>query len=57
LLADPKSTSEIASALTRVLESDALRQDLGARGRKRAAQFRWETCAKRSLEFFRRIAG
>jgi alpha-1,3-rhamnosyl/mannosyltransferase len=57
LLVDAKSTSEIASALTRVLESEALRQDLGARGRKRAAQFRWETCAKRSLEFFRRIAG
>jgi alpha-1,3-rhamnosyl/mannosyltransferase len=57
LLVDPKSPSEIASALTRLLESETLRQDLGARGRKRAAQFRWETCAERSLEFFRRIAG
>ncbi len=57
LLVDPKSASEIASALTRLLESETLRQDLGARGRKQAAQFRWETCAARSLEFFRRIAG
>lgn len=57
LLVDPKSASEIASALTRLLESESLRQDLGSRGRKQAAQFRWENCAERSLEFFRRIAG
>jgi alpha-1,3-rhamnosyl/mannosyltransferase len=57
LLIDPKSASEIANALTRVLESESLRQDLGARGRMQAGQFRWETCAARSLEFFRRIAG
>ena len=57
LLVDPKSASEIASALTRLLESESLRQDLGARGRKRACEFRWETCAQRSLEFFHRIAG
>lgn len=57
LVDDPKSPAEIASALTRLLESETLRQDLGARGRKRAGQFRWETCAARSLEFFRRIAG
>ena len=57
LLVDPKSASEIANALTRLLESERLRQDLSARGRKRAAEFRWETCAARSLEFFHRIAG
>jgi alpha-1,3-rhamnosyl/mannosyltransferase len=57
LLIDPKSPAEIASALTRLLESESLRQDLGARGRDQAGQFRWETCAARSLEFFRRIAG
>jgi len=57
LIGDPKSPAEIAAGLTRLLESETLRQDLGARGRQRAAQFRWETCAARSLEFFRRIAG
>lgn len=57
LIDDPKSASEIASALTRLLESERSRQDLGARGRKRAGEFRWEACAQRSLEFFRRTAG
>lgn len=57
LLVDAKSASEIASGLTRLLESEALRQDLGVRARKRAEDFRWETCAAKSLEFFRRISG
>ena len=57
LLIDPRSASEIGSALERVLESADLRADLAARGRKRAERFRWETCATESLQFFRGIAG
>jgi glycosyltransferase involved in cell wall biosynthesis len=57
VLVDPESPAEITRGLTQLLESESLREDLGARGRQQAKQFRWETCAERSLEFFRRIAG
>jgi glycosyltransferase involved in cell wall biosynthesis len=57
LLIDPKSPAEIESALTRLLESEALRADLAARGRKRAELFRWEKCATQSLKFFRGVCG
>lgn len=57
LLADPRSATEIACGLARLLESESLRKDLAERGRARARQFSWENCAARSLAFFRRIAG
>jgi glycosyltransferase involved in cell wall biosynthesis len=57
ILIDPKSAAEIAAALTRVFESESLRADLAARGRKRADLFRWEKCATESLHFFRSVLG
>lgn len=57
LLVDPKSPAEITRGLTRLLESESMRSEIARRGRARAEQFRWETCAERSLAFFRRIAG
>jgi glycosyltransferase involved in cell wall biosynthesis len=57
LLTDPRSAFEIANGLTRLLESESERQTLAENGRQRAALFRWETCARQSLEFFHRIAG
>jgi glycosyltransferase involved in cell wall biosynthesis len=57
LLVDPRSAGEIASSLTRMLESESLRTDLVARGRKRADLFRWEKCATQSLQFFRSVCG
>jgi glycosyltransferase involved in cell wall biosynthesis len=56
LLVDPRSAGEIASALSRVLQSPELQQRLGEAGRRRAQAFRWDTCARRSLEFFRSLA-
>jgi glycosyltransferase involved in cell wall biosynthesis len=56
-LVDPRSSTEIAAALTRLLESPTLRAELSERGRQRAQRYRWESCAAQSLEFFRRIAG
>jgi glycosyltransferase involved in cell wall biosynthesis len=55
-LVDPRSAREIAEALARLLESETLRAKLSERGRQRAQNYRWETCAAQSLEFFRRIA-
>jgi glycosyltransferase involved in cell wall biosynthesis len=55
LLVDPRSPSEIQAALEKLLTSPELQQQLRTAGRARAQQYRWETCARRSLEFFRRV--
>jgi len=57
VLVDPRSQSALREALARLLLSPDLRSDLAARGRARAARFRWETCAAKSLEFFQNAAG
>ncbi|HEY1206287.1 MAG: glycosyltransferase family 1 protein [Bryobacteraceae bacterium] len=57
LLVDPRSTAEIRDGLERLLTSPALRERLGGAGRVRARQFRWEIAARKSLEWFRRVAG
>lgn len=57
LLVDPRSTAEIRSALERLLGSPSLREELGRKGRERAQLYRWEVCARRSIEFFERVAG
>ena len=53
---DPRSPSEIAAQLTRLLESPEERSTLAQLGRVRAECYRWERCARESLEFFRDIA-
>jgi glycosyltransferase involved in cell wall biosynthesis len=55
LLVDPRSPAEIQAALEKLLSSPELQQQLRTAGRARAQQYRWETCARRSLEFFRRV--
>lgn len=55
--ADPRSTSEVASALRRLLLSASERERMSAAGRERAARFRWAECARQSWQFFERIGG
>jgi glycosyltransferase involved in cell wall biosynthesis len=57
LLVDPKSEAGIRGAIERVLESPGLRDRLRAQGRAAAARYRWEACARKSLEFFQSVAG
>jgi glycosyltransferase involved in cell wall biosynthesis len=57
LLVDPRSSTEIAASIARLLESETLRAELGRRGRERAKQFRWETCAAQSMKFFQGVLG
>ena len=57
LLVDPRSESELREALARLLTSPSLRGELAERGRGNAARFTWEECARRSLQFFRDVAG
>ena len=57
ILVNPMSAAGIAAALTRMLESESLRMELRAGGKKRAELFRWEKCAIESLQFFRSVCG
>jgi alpha-1,3-rhamnosyl/mannosyltransferase len=58
ILVDPRSVDEVCGALERLLASPTLRAELGAIGRARASEFyRWEVCARQSLQFFRKVAG
>jgi glycosyltransferase involved in cell wall biosynthesis len=56
LLVDPRSAAEIQGAMDKLLTSPELRQELGAAGMARARrEYRWNVCARKSLEFFHRV--
>lgn len=57
LLVDPLSVASIRDGLEKLLLEEGLRRRLAEAGRKRARAFLWQECARRSLEFFRRVAG
>lgn len=57
LFIDPRSATGIASAIEQMLTSPSLQQRLGAAGAAYAQQYRWEVCARKSLEFFRKATG
>ena len=57
LLADPRSRAEIRGGMERLLLSPPLRAQLSQRGRKRAQDFTWDECARKSWKFFERVAG
>lgn len=53
LLVDPFDVGGLADALARVLTDDALRAELIARGRDRAASFSWAATARATLDAYR----
>jgi len=53
---DPHDARELARQIERVLGDAALRDDLVARGRRRAAELRWDAAAERTLEVLRQAA-
>ena len=55
VLIDPASTSELGTAMERLLTSATVRAEMGDRGRRHAAQFTWQESARRSAEFFRAL--
>lgn len=55
MFVDPHSSAELRSSIERLLESASLRSQLSSRGKDRASQFRWDVCARKSLEFFREV--
>jgi alpha-1,3-rhamnosyl/mannosyltransferase len=57
VLIDPQSPAELRDALDRLLTSPAARMHMAAAGRIRAQHFRWDECARKSVDFFERIVG
>jgi glycosyltransferase involved in cell wall biosynthesis len=49
LLVDPRDVTAVSGALERLLDAPALRADLVARGRARAALFTWDEAARQTL--------
>ena len=56
-LVDPQSPAELTSALQRILLSPERRSQMSVSGKKRAQEYHWDTCARKSWRFFERIAG
>src|SRR5579883_133348 len=56
ILVDPRSPSEIRSAIEKLVASPSLQEQLRTAGRARAEQYRWNLSARQSLDFFRKIA-
>jgi glycosyltransferase involved in cell wall biosynthesis len=57
LRAGPGDVDGWTEALRRLHEDEALRSELIARGRTRAARFTWERAAREHVAFFRAVAG
>ena len=57
LLVDPRSAGELSTAIGKLLLSPGMRREMSDHGRRRAQQYRWEACARKSWRFFERIAG
>jgi alpha-1,3-rhamnosyl/mannosyltransferase len=52
VLVDPRSADELHRGLELLLTSPSLRAKLARDGFRQAQEYRWGTCARRSLEFF-----
>ncbi|GAI93267.1 unnamed protein product, partial [marine sediment metagenome] len=55
LLVPPKDKKMLAQALITLMASQSLRQEMGARGRVKAADYSWEYIARRVLDYYVRL--
>lgn len=54
---EPRDVDGLESQLRRLLGDETLRRELIERGRRRAAEFRWDRAAEKTLEVFKIAAG
>ena len=57
LYCSPSDTGSIADGMRRLLADDDLHASLAAAGLERAARSTWESCARTTVEVFRRVLG
>jgi alpha-1,3-rhamnosyl/mannosyltransferase len=57
VLVDPRSTAELANAITRIAQSPGLREKLKVEGVERARRFTWQAAAARSIAYFDNLCG
>ncbi len=57
LLAPPKDSRGLAQALISVMSNEALRQQMGTRGRLTADKYSWEQIARRVFDYYVRVLG
>lgn len=57
ILVDPENVAEMSEAMARALEDDTLREQIRAKGLRRAKEFSWRETARQTLELYRRVAG
>ena len=55
LLVPPRDEKRLAEALVSLMTDEALRQEMGARGRVKAQDYRWESIAIRVLECYSEV--
>jgi glycosyltransferase involved in cell wall biosynthesis len=55
LLVNPLDVAEIAGAMSKLAEDEALRADLQRRGYQRAAQFTWQKCAQQTWAVYEEV--
>lgn len=53
---DPHETDDIAGALTRMIDDEALRDSLREKGLLRAREFSWQKCADKHLEIYKSLS-
>lgn len=56
ILVDPNAADSMADGMRRVLYDDSLRDELIAKGQKRARRFSWRTAAEQTLGIYREAA-
>jgi len=57
LLVDPYDVEEIATAMRRILEDEALAAELRAKGLARAKEFSWERTARETIAVYEKVLG
>lgn len=55
LLVPPKNVEKLAQALISLMTDESLRQQMGAKGRLKAAEYDWEHIAQRVLNYYLRV--
>jgi alpha-1,3-rhamnosyl/mannosyltransferase len=53
---DPRSVDEMAVCIDQALEDETLRNELAAKGLRRASDFDWEQCARETMAVLGRVA-